>query len=221
MHNIFNRNKNYPFNINGLLTEKSDFDHIVCHIKVEQVPELETLQLLFRNLPEQLEIFFFDHFHPTISDPRAYVTVRQVDGNFYYWLGNHGWTSDKYWTTTDYCAKYLLKNWSFNEEILNVSLAYGNSNQSDIQKERLWTYQLTELEKSDWDYVLYEVNGNLLLSVLAGKAGLYELNIFLDDQQQKDYKNRGAVAIKQVARVIRENQNKYSEKSIEVRTWNN
>ena len=217
MINFFKKQTKYPFDINGLLTEKSDFDHVVCDIKTEQTTELETLNLLFEKLPEHLEIFFFDHFHPTISDPGAYVSVRQLNGEFYYWLGNHGWTSRKYWTTSNYCAKYLLKNWNFNKDTLRVSVAYGNNKPKDIEKEKLWDYQLTELEKSDWNYVLYEVNGNLLLSVLSGGVGLFELNVLLNDQQQKEYHENGSSVIEKITEEIRDNQNKYSEKNIEIR----
>ena len=217
MINFFKKSSKYPFEISGLLTEKSDFDHVVCDIKVDQIPEVETLNLLFENLPEHLEIFFFDHFHPTISDPGAYVSVRQLNGKFYYWLGNHGWISSKYWTTSNYCAKYLLKNWNFNKDTLKVCVAFGNDKLKDIEKEKLWDYQLTEVEKRDLNYVLYEVNGNLLLSVLSGEIGLYELNILLNDQQQKEFNKNGSSIIDQIAKEIRENQNKFFEKNIEIR----
>jgi len=83
--------------------------------------------------------------------------------------------------------------------------------------EKIWDYQLTELEKKDWNYVLYKVNGDLLLSVISGGVGLFELNILLNDQQQKEYEKNGSTIIEQIAKEIRENQNKYSKKNIEIR----
>ncbi len=208
---------NYPFNIQGLSTKKSEFDQVICTIETEQIPELETLNSLFEHLPESLEIFFFDHFHPTISDPGAYVSVRKQNGKLYYWLGNHGWSSSRYWTTPNYCAKYLLKNWSYNKDTLRVSVAFGSINSENIETEKLWEYQLTEVEKSPWNYVLYEANGNLLLSVLSGSVGLFDVNILLHDQQQQAYKTEGSSLIEAIAKEIRENPNKFAEQHIEIR----
>ena len=64
---------------------------------------------------------------------------------------------------------------------------------------------------------LYEVNGNLLLSVLSGGVGLFELNVLLNDQQQKEYHKNGSSVIEKITEEIRDNQNKYSEKNIEIR----
>lgn len=218
MFNFLKKSTKYPFDVDGLITEKSKFDHVVCSIEIDQIPEIETLNFLFENLPEHLEIFFFDHFHPTISDPGAYVSVRQMNGKFYYWLGNHGWSSKKYWTTSNYCSKYLFKNWKFNKDTLRVSVAYGANKSENIEKEKFWNYQLTEIEKSNWNYILYEVNGSLLLSSLSGGVGLSEMNILLDDNQQKEYEKKGSSIIENLAKYIRENQNKFLEKSIEIRT---
>lgn len=147
-------NKSYPFDIDGLNFLKSEYDYIVCNIDTSDSPDIEMIEKLFANLPHDLEIFFFDKFHPTLSDPGAYVTARKVNDKFIYYLGNHGWTSSKYWTTKEYLVNYLLKNWSYNQDILRISKVFNEINSEGVENEIIWDTQLTEILNKDWTYKL-------------------------------------------------------------------
>lgn len=218
MANLFKKAANYPFDIKGIVTKKSGREPTIGYIETENIPELETLYSLFGNLPKHLKIFFFDNFFPTISDPGAYVSVGQMGGRFYYRLGNHGWSSDEYWTTAEYCSRYLLKNWKFNKEGLpRIDRNPGNDKLENIEKEKIWDIQLKEVESNNRNYILYEVNGNLLLSVLLDDDRLFKLNILLNNREQIEYEENGKFFLEKKFKDIQDNQALYSGKSIEIR----
>jgi len=210
-------NKSYPFDIDGLNFLKSEYDYIVCNIDTSDSPDIEMIEKLFANLPHDLEIFFFDKFHPTLSDPGAYVTARKVNDKFIYYLGNHGWTSSKYWTTKEYLVNYLLKNWSYNQDILRISKVFNEINSEGVENEIIWDTQLTEILNKDWTYKLYEVNGNYLLSVICGSVGLFDRNIVLNSDMTLDYKNNGIAVIDKMAEKIRYSPNDYEKEHVTIR----
>jgi len=210
-------NKSYPFDIDGLNFLKSEYDYIVCNIDTSDSPDIEMIEKLFANLPHDLEIFFFDKFHPTLSDPGAYVTARKVNDIFIYYLGNHGWTSSKYWTTKEYLVNYLLKNWSYNQDILRISKVFNEINSEGVENEIIWDTQLTEILNKDWTYKLYEVNGNYLLSVICGSVGLFDRNIVLNSDMTLDYKNNGIAVIDKMAEKIRYSPNDYEKEHVTIR----
>lgn len=47
---------------------------------------------------------------------------------------------------------------------------------------------MKEIINKAWDYVLYENDGDYILSVLCGSIGIYELNIMLNSDEKKDTK---------------------------------
>ena len=210
-------NKSYPFDIDGLNFLKSEYDYIVCNIDTSDSPDIEMIEKLFANLPHDLEIYSFDKFHPTLSDPGAYVTARKVNDKFIYYLGNHGWTSSKYWTTKEYLVNYLLKNWSYNQDILRISKVFNEINSEGVENEIIWDTQLTEILNKDWTYKLYEVNGNYLLSVICGSVGLFDRNIVLNSDMTLDYKNNGIAVIDKMAEKIRYSPNDYEKEHVTIR----
>ncbi len=218
--NIFKKiinNKNYPFHIDGLKTYDSAYDYIICNIDTSIAPNINSIDKLFSDLPQDIEIFFYDNFHPTFSDPGAYVTARKNGDKYIYYLGNHGWSSSKYWTTKDYLVNYLFKNWNFNKDTLRISKAFSKINKENIENEKLWDSQLTEVLNKNWTYKLYEVNGNHLLSVVCGTVGIFDINIFLDSREYLEYKEKGEDIIDKLAEKIRCSPDDYRSKNITIR----
>ncbi|WP_319499665.1 hypothetical protein [uncultured Draconibacterium sp.] len=212
--------KSYPFDIDGLKFLKREYEYIVCNIDTSVTPDIVLIEKLFANLPHDLEIFFFDKFHPTLSDPGAYVTARKVNDRFVYYLGNHGWTSSKYWTSKEYLVNYLLKNWTYNQDILRISKVFSEINSDSVENENIWDTQLTEVFNKDWTYKLYEVNGSYLLSVICGTVGLFDRNIVLSADLTLDYKNKGIAAIDKLAEKIRHSPNDYEKEHVTIRQSN-
>ncbi len=215
-----NSNKNYPFNIEGLKTRKSERDHIICHIDTSEPADPGIIRRLFDELPFGLYVSFFDNYHHTISDPGAYVSAYRLDDRFVYDLGNHGWSSKKYWTTKDYLANYLIKNWNYNNYILCIENGFINLEQENVINESLWEPKLTEIARQEGKYTLFEVNGNFLLSVICGNVALFEINVILDSLTTAEYKEKGVTIIESLAQKICSAAYDYIDKNIEIRKKN-
>lgn len=217
MNHMKNKNKNYPFNIEGIKTIKSERDHIICHIDTSGPGNPEIISKLFDELPFGLYVSFFDNYHPTISDPGAYVSAYRLDDRFVYDLGNHGWSSKKYWTTKDYLANYLIKNWNYNNDILCIENGSVNLERENVINESLWEPTLTEIARQEGKYTLFEVNGNFLLSVICGNVALFEINVILDSLTTAEYKEKGVTIIESLAEKISSAPYDYIDKNIEIR----
>lgn len=51
---------------------------------------------------------------------------------------------------------------------------------------------MKELIKKSWEYILYEVDdGRNVLSVFGGGVGIFALNILLDNDEVKEYREKG------------------------------
>lgn len=61
-----------------------------------------------------------------------------------------------------------------------------------------------ELLKSNWNYTLTDDNGKLILSVLAGTVGLYEIDIELNNDQVRLYQQDGKEYIDKLANDVRD-----------------
>lgn len=95
------------------------------------------LSKILSNMKEDIEIFFYDYYHPQLSDPGAYVTAK-VDkkGNYYYYLGNHGWSSSTYAITFSRLLRYAMKNVKYNKKSSTMGsfrLNFGKSKSTRVQ----------------------------------------------------------------------------------------
>ena len=77
--------------------------------------------MFLSDLPAAYEIHFFDHFHPTISDPGAYCTAQKLSaGKYAYYRANHGWSSKWEAADLDFLTEYLYKNREFNTDYFRI-----------------------------------------------------------------------------------------------------
>lgn len=57
--------------------------------------------------------------------------------------------------------------------------------------------------KKRMEYILYEDKGKYLLSVVCGTVGMFEINIYLNQEEMKQFEKNGEVFIKILAERIR------------------
>jgi hypothetical protein len=58
-------------------------------------------------LPPDRELGFYDPFYPSMSDPGAYISVRQQSDCYVYFFGNHGWSSGWQKQSREFLSHYL------------------------------------------------------------------------------------------------------------------
>ena len=73
---------------------------------------------------------------------------------------------------------------------------------------------MKELLKKDWDYVLYEKDFQLVLSVVCGRAALYELNIELNELETIQYHKKGETFISSLANKIRNSPSNFKNRDM-------
>ena len=77
--------------------------------------------------------------------------------------------------------------------------------------------EMKELLKSQWTYILYDDNGKLLLSVVCGKVGLFDRNIYLNPEELSGYHSQGEEYIKDLAEVIRNKPSDFDERHVNIK----
>lgn len=73
---------------------------------------------------------------------------------------------------------------------------------------------MKELLKKDWQYILFEDDGDLLLKVICGSIAIFELNIKLNDLEKTNFQLLGEEYIDKLANEISSNYPKYQSRSI-------
>jgi len=76
---------------------------------------------------------------------------------------------------------------------------------------------MKELLKSQWTYILYDDNGKLLLSVVCGKVGLFDRNIYLNPGELSSYHSQGEEYIKDLAEIIRNKPSDFDERHVNIK----
>jgi hypothetical protein len=71
-----------------------------------------------------------------------------------------------------------------------------------------------EILNSKWDYILYQKENKLLLSVVSGTVGLFDRNIYLTDQEGNSFESDGEVFIKKLAKDINNDPSKYESRHV-------
>lgn len=83
-------------------------------------------------LPEGFELFFYDQYYPSMSDPGAYVSIQRREGIFIYMLGNHGWSGEWLKQSPELLAAWLALNMrkkgEFYEPLSSITVRKANSN---------------------------------------------------------------------------------------------
>ena len=75
---------------------------------------------------------------------------------------------------------------------------------------------LTKIEEKSWTYILYKYQDKYILSVMCGSIALYDVNIIVDDSIIKQFENKGITVLDELASIIRDNSDKYSQEHIDL-----
>lgn len=70
---------------------------------------------------------------------------------------------------------------------------------------------MIELLKKQWEYVLYEDNNELILSVVCGTILVYDVEIKLTEEQKNMFKKEGQKYIDVLSEEIRYSPEKYAD----------
>jgi len=75
---------------------------------------------------------------------------------------------------------------------------------------------MKEILRSQWNYILCEKEGELLFSVICGSVAIYEINIFLNDEEIEKYNAGGEGFLKELAEHIRNNSKVYNDRHVQI-----
>ena len=85
-----------------------------------------------------------------------------------------------------------------------------NEYQKEIFEQLEKCLQMVEVIKKQWNYTLSKnLMDEYILSVVCGTAGLYDIEIVLNDKQITEFKKRGEAYIDDLAQIIRDNPSDY------------
>jgi hypothetical protein len=62
---------------------------------------------------------------------------------------------------------------------------------------------MKEILRSQWDYMLCEKDRKLVFSVICGSVAIYEINIFLNEEEIRNYETIGEEFLKELATHVR------------------
>ncbi|HOP65291.1 MAG TPA: hypothetical protein PK906_18070 [Spirochaetota bacterium] len=75
---------------------------------------------------------------------------------------------------------------------------------------------MKEILRSQWNYMLCDQDGELLFSVICGSVAIYEINIFLNDEEIEKYNAGGEEFLKELAEHIRFNPESYNDRHVQI-----
>lgn len=73
---------------------------------------------------------------------------------------------------------------------------------------------MQKIAEEPWAWILYQNKENFFISVICGTVGIFEANIKLDAEEVKNYQKDGLVFIREMARAITNNPQKYWDRQI-------
>jgi hypothetical protein len=97
----------YPHDITDLTFHPMLHDSTRLRAALSSDTPRAVIEKLVRSLPPETTLYFYDPYHPSQSDPGAYVSVRLHRSQFTYGVGNHGWSSDRRITSPELMIEYL------------------------------------------------------------------------------------------------------------------
>lgn len=98
----------YPSDIVGLTFVAMAHDADRLRAGLAPTTTREVIEQLVRGLPDDFRLGFYDPYHPSPSDPGAFVSVTRTKGVYSYDVGNHGWSSQRISTSPELMIEYLL-----------------------------------------------------------------------------------------------------------------
>ena len=75
---------------------------------------------------------------------------------------------------------------------------------------------MKEISRRKWTYILYEINGQLLFSVVCGTVGLFDRNIYLNEEEIKMYNEKKDAFLDLLSEKIRNNPEKFEDRYIKM-----
>ncbi len=82
-----------------------------CLVGSDQTPSAEQMQGLLQLLTVNEEIFFWNFYHGTASDPGAYITAYVMNGQGMLKEANHGWSGNYKSVALDDLVELIRRNW--------------------------------------------------------------------------------------------------------------
>lgn len=73
---------------------------------------------------------------------------------------------------------------------------------------------MKEVLKKQWEYILYENQNDLILSVVCGNVLMYDIEIKLNNEQKTKYLNEGESFLNTLAEQVRYNPEKFSGQKV-------
>ncbi len=73
---------------------------------------------------------------------------------------------------------------------------------------------MEEVSLKKWDYILYRDGADLILSVVCGTVGIFEINIKLDYIECRHYEEQGDTYLAALAQQVRNNPDEYLNRHI-------
>lgn len=74
---------------------------------------------------------------------------------------------------------------------------------------------MKEIHRSQWNYILYEKDGNLMFSVICGTIGVFEVNILLNGEEVDNFKQKGEDYLKELAEKIRYSPKSFNDRHVD------
>ncbi|MDA3818796.1 MAG: hypothetical protein PF486_15550 [Prolixibacteraceae bacterium] len=74
---------------------------------------------------------------------------------------------------------------------------------------------MKEILRSQWNYMLCEKDEKLVFSVICGSVAIFEINIFLNEDELKKYNERGEEFLNELAEHVRNNLKSYNDRYID------
>lgn len=173
---------------------------------------IDTVHSIISKLSNDEGITFFDYFHPQWSDPGAYVSLRNFKGDFIYKLGNHGWSSDWYYTSIDRLSRYLYKNLEYNNNSITIEEWSFIIRNNSITNERFWANKLNEIDREANKYVVYEVNGYHVMSLNEDDNKSY----VFDESDEYKFLRFGKTHFEELYLCLTEDEKKYVNNKVEI-----
>ena len=82
-----------------------------CFLSLDTTPSKEQISGLLELLTEKEELFFWNYYHKSSTDPGSYVTVHVVDGKAIIKEANHGWSGNYHLISIDDLIELIIRNW--------------------------------------------------------------------------------------------------------------
>ena len=82
-----------------------------CFLSFDGTPSRKQIEGLLALLTENEQLFFWNFYHRTMSDPGSFVYAYVIDGKAIIKEANHGWSGSYYFISIDDLIELIIRNW--------------------------------------------------------------------------------------------------------------